>query len=83
MAVCKSNRFGGWDRDHIGRVCHKGNKGIIMITIWKMIDEISWEFVEEITDESLLAQRLSDLRLDGNQYRAEKRDGGFSSILGV
>jgi len=54
-----------------------------MITIWKMIDEISWEFVEEITDESLLAQRLSDLRLDGNQYRAEKRDGGFSSILGV
>jgi hypothetical protein len=54
-----------------------------MISIWKLIDESSWEFVEEMTDDLALAQRMIELRQDGNQYRAEKRDGGFSSVLEV
>lgn len=54
-----------------------------MISIWKMIDDQNWELIEEMEDDLTLAQRLIDLRQDGNEYRAEKRDGGFSSILGV
>lgn len=53
-----------------------------MISIWKLTAD-SWEFVEEVLDENTLTQRLSDLRQDGNEYRAEKRDGGLASILGV
>lgn len=52
-----------------------------MISIWKLIDN-SWEFIE-YSDESTVESRLTDLRLDGNEYRAEKRDGGFASVLGV
>ena len=51
-------------------------------TIWKMVDDF-WELVEEVSSESELAQRLTDLRLDGNQYRAEKRDSFGSTILEV
>jgi len=28
-----------------------------------------------------LAQRLSELRTDGEEYRAETRNGGFATIL--
>ena len=54
-----------------------------MISIWKKISEDSWEIVEDIQDENILTQRLSDLRQDGNEYRAEKRNGGFASVLEV
>ncbi len=56
-----------------------------MIQIFKkVVDENEyWTLVEEMQDDLALAQRLLELRQDGNQYRAEKRDGGFSSVLGV
>jgi hypothetical protein len=53
-----------------------------MISIWKLVDE-SWQIIEELEDDLALAQRLEDLRNDGNQYRAEKRTGGFASVLEV
>lgn len=53
-----------------------------MFTVWKKLDEQNWEFIEEMQDDLALAQRLIDLRQDGNEYRAEKRDGCFSSVLG-
>jgi hypothetical protein len=51
-----------------------------MISIWKLNGD-GWELVEELQDDLALAQRLSDLRSDGKEYRAEKRDGGFASVL--
>ena len=54
-----------------------------MISIWKKINEDSWQLVEEMTDDLALAQRMIELRQDGNEYRAEKRNGGFASILEV
>jgi hypothetical protein len=53
-----------------------------MISIWHLVND-SWELVEEMTDDLALAQRISELRQDGSQYRAEKREAGFSSILEV
>jgi hypothetical protein len=53
-----------------------------MFSIWKKVSDESWELVEEMQDDLALAQRLEDLRNDGNQYRAEKRTGGFASVLG-
>lgn len=53
-----------------------------MISIWKLIGE-SWELVEELQDDLALAQRINELRQDGGEYRAEKRSGGFSSVLEV
>ena len=52
-----------------------------MITIWKKIDDVTWEFIEEFTGSSL-AVRLAELRLDGNEYRAEEVIVGGSEILG-
>lgn len=54
-----------------------------MIQIIKKIDENMWQVLEEVQDESLLTQRLLDLRQDGGEYKAEKRDGSMSSILDV
>jgi hypothetical protein len=54
-----------------------------MITIWKFVEDNSWELIEEMQDDLALAQRLIELRQDGNEYRAEKRDGGFATVLGV
>jgi hypothetical protein len=54
-----------------------------MFTIWKKVSDESWEYVEDCSEESAVYPRLEQLRLDGNEYRAEKRDGGFSSVLGV
>lgn len=51
-----------------------------MITIWKMVND-AWELVEEMQDDLALAQRLIDLRQDGLEYRAEKRDGSFATVL--
>jgi len=53
-----------------------------MISIWKLNND-SWELIEEMQDDLALAQRINELRQDGGEYRAEKRDGGFSSILEV
>lgn len=53
-----------------------------MVTIWKMSGD-AWELVEELQDDLALAQRLSELRQDGNEYRAEKRDDFGATILGV
>lgn len=53
-----------------------------MLTIWKKISDESWELVEECS-EVLLVSRLEQLREDGFEYRAEKRDGGFASVLEV
>ena len=54
-----------------------------MFSIWKMINAETWELVEEMQDDLALAQRLSELRLDGETYQAEKKDGGFSTVLEV
>ena len=56
-----------------------------MIQIFKkVVDENEyWTLVEEMQDDLTLAQRLLELREDGNEYIAEKRDGCFSSVLGV
>jgi hypothetical protein len=53
-----------------------------MITIWKKINEESWQLVEELDEELNLSQRLSQLRQDESEYRAEKNDGGFATVLG-
>jgi hypothetical protein len=48
----------------------------------KVVDENEyWTLVEEMQDDLVLAQRLLELRQDGNEYVAEKRDGCFSSVL--
>lgn len=52
-----------------------------MITLWKKADEMNWQLIEEMEDDLALADRLIQLRQDGNEYRAEKRDGGFASVL--
>jgi len=52
-----------------------------MITIWKEV-EAGFELVEEIIESELIA-RLAELRADGNNYRAEKRNETTSSILEV
>ena len=57
-------------------------EGGLMFSIWKKVSEESWELVEEMQDDLALAQRLSELRLDGLDYRAEKKDSFGSQILG-
>lgn len=54
-----------------------------MITIWKL-ENNSWSLIGNFdgTMEEL-AFELEALRAGGSEYRAEKSDGGFSSILGV
>jgi len=49
----------------------------------KVVDENEyWILVEEFTgDISGLLPRLEELRADGNEYRAEKRIGGFATVL--
>jgi hypothetical protein len=44
-------------------------------------DNESWELVESMEDDLALAQRLIDLRIDGSEYRAEKKEGSTSTIL--
>ena len=52
-----------------------------MITVWKKLENESWELVEAMEDDLALAQRLIDLRMDGSEYRAEKKEGSTSTIL--
>ncbi len=54
-----------------------------MITVWKKLENESWELVESMEDDLALAQKLIDLRMDGSEYRAEKREGSTSMILDV
>ena len=51
-----------------------------MISVW-VLNNDSWEYVEEMEDDLALAARMIELRLDGKEYRAEKRDGGFATVL--
>lgn len=53
-----------------------------MITIWKL-ENASWVLIEENVEESELLTTLEELRLDGNEYRAEIRIESSSSILEV
>jgi hypothetical protein len=53
-----------------------------MITIWRLEND-SWILIEENIEESELLTALEDLRLDGNEYRAELRTESSSSILEV
>jgi hypothetical protein len=43
--------------------------------------EEQWVLIEECEDDLVLADRLLQLRKDGKEYRAEKRDGFFATIL--
>ena len=52
-----------------------------MIQIFKKIDENNFQLVEEMQDDLALAQRLIDLRKDGSEYRAEKKEGSTSTVL--
>lgn len=52
-----------------------------MIQIFKKVDEMNWQLIEEMQDDLALAQRLIDLRKDGSEYRSEKKEGSVSSIL--
>lgn len=54
-----------------------------MFSIWKKVSMESWELIEEMQDDLALAQRLSELRVDGYEYRAERRDGASASVLEV
>ena len=54
-----------------------------MFSIWKKVSDESWEYLEDCIEESEVYPRLEQLRLDGNEYRAEKRDGSFATVLGV
>lgn len=54
-----------------------------MISIWKKLDEQDWILIEEMEDDLVLVDRMIQLRQDGNEYRAEKRDGSLSSVLEV
>lgn len=54
-----------------------------MITVWKKVSDVSWELVEEMADELLLAQRLEELRVDGSEYRAERKLPVGSCILDI
>lgn len=51
-----------------------------MISIWKLSNE-AWELVEELQDDLALAQRLLELRADGQEYRAESKTFAGSQIL--
>jgi hypothetical protein len=53
-----------------------------MITIWKLEND-SWFLVEEVESMEELLVAIEDLRLDGNEYRAEIRIESTSSVLGV
>lgn len=53
-----------------------------MITIWKLEND-SWVLVEEVGSMEELLIAIEELRLDGNQYRAELRIESTSQILEV
>lgn len=53
-----------------------------MITIWKLENE-SWILIQEVEDMAELLSTIEDLRLDGNEYRAELRIESTSQILEV
>lgn len=53
-----------------------------MITIWKFEND-SWFLVEEVSSMEELIIVIEDLRLDGNEYRAELKIESTSQILEV
>ena len=46
-----------------------------------MQEDDSWILIEELQDDLVLADRLSQLRMDDEIYRAEAKDGFISKIL--
>ena len=52
-----------------------------MITIWKLENE-AWILIQENVEESELLTTLEDLRIDGNEYRAELKTESNTEILG-
>ena len=52
-----------------------------MIQIFKKTEDESYQLIEEMQDDLALAQRLIDLRMDGSEYRAEKKEGSVSTVL--
>lgn len=54
---------------------------INMITIWKLENE-AWILIQENVEESELLTTLEDLRIDGNEYRAELKTESNTEILG-
>lgn len=52
-----------------------------MIQIFKKIDDMNYQLIEEMQDDLALAQRLIDLRMDGSEYRAEDKNELGSQIL--
>ena len=53
-----------------------------MITIWKLENDL-WILVEEIESMEELLTTIEDLRIDGNEYRAELKTESTSQILEV
>jgi hypothetical protein len=53
-----------------------------MITIWKKT-EAGFELIEEYSSGYIsgLSARLSELRQDGNEYRAEQKNDCFSLVF--
>jgi len=56
-----------------------------VITVWKKLENESWELVQSLEDESLLLGILESLRQanSGDTFRAEKREGSTSSVLAL
>jgi hypothetical protein len=53
-----------------------------MITIWKLENDL-WILFEEVSSMEELLVAIEDLRLDGNEYRAELKTESTSQILEV
>jgi hypothetical protein len=58
------------------------HQGVEMITIWKLENDL-WILVEEIESMEELLTTIEDLRIDGNEYRAELKTESTSQILEV
>ena len=56
-----------------------------MIQIFKKVTDQNeyWTLIEELEDDLALAQRMSELRQDGQEYKAEQKDGGLTTVMEV
>jgi hypothetical protein len=58
------------------------HQGVKMMTIWKLENDL-WILVEEVESMEELLTTIEDLRIDGNEYRAELKTESISQILEV
>ena len=73
--------FNGWIRCY-SRLCWiKGEE--YMIQIFKKVDEMNWQLVSVHETLSEAEAQLFALRTGEGEFRAEKREGSASSILGI